>query len=101
MNGLEDLSYDRRLSVLGLQSLTQHLQYNDLVLTYKIMHAQSIGSYLRIGWSTPVTRSEGLRFVHYKPKSHLYLSAFNQEFPLCGTVYLLLLSRVQNWEHST
>ena len=39
MNGLKDLSYERHLSVLSLQSLIQRLQYNDLVLTYKCLHA--------------------------------------------------------------
>ena len=103
INGLKDLSYKRRLSVLGLQSLTQRLQY---IMT----------------WSQPINArtvyqqllTNRLVYVYYKPllerkvcvlcikiRSHIFShSVFNQEIPLYGTVYLMLLSRVAHWVHS-
>ena len=84
MNGLLGFSYDRRLFVLGLQSLTQRLQYNDLVLTYKCLHGllavtdESVGLPL----SQAPTRAEGLRLVHYKSKSHFLSQCFQSRIPL-------------------
>ena len=73
MNDLKNLSYERHVFVLGLQSLTPRLQHDDLVLTYKCLHGLLAVTHKSFGLrlSQSPTRAESLHFVHYKSKSHL------------------------------
>ena len=87
MNGLKGVSYEKHLSVLGLQSLTQRLQYNDLVLTYKCLHGLLAITHESLGLVTPVTSPYTIErkvcVLCITSRSHVFCrSAFNQEFPI-------------------
>ena len=83
------------------KNLTQHLQYNDLVLTNECLHDLLAVTHesLVLRLSQAPTRADGLRLAHYQAEVTSFVAMLSiKNFPIVEQS--TLLSRVTHWAHS-
>jgi hypothetical protein len=73
IRGFADLSYDKRIEKLQLDTLATRRYMGDVILIYKIIHMLVPASLISVGLqlSSAPTRSAGLKLKHFRPRTKL------------------------------